>query len=321
MPTTTELSKNENTAITRAIAALSAFDSTQQSFVGFTTHLLHDVYKILLDATVEQLEAYADLVANVSGTMADFEVRMVGDAAAFEARALDYINTVVIPSFGLSPPLTGPVTAPGTPATFPFDPTTIETARTAYAGAVAKIGGQDKDFSAALTTSAGAGGATYTMPTADLIALTIAKLKLDVKSSYDKLVTILKIGMQKLVVTDGEVKTALTWHLHANDSDERSASSTTQAFEQSASSWGVSHAATRSLGLSGKLFGLTFGRTRGSVTTAGASGSRGRTELRVQVVNEKKTAVTDLEVDITGSVTIRFKSETFPPVDPTAVAP
>ena len=32
------------------------------------------------------------------------------------------------------------------------------------------------------------------MPTADLIALTIAKLKLDVKSSYDKLVTILKIG-------------------------------------------------------------------------------------------------------------------------------
>jgi len=308
-----EINKLENSAIGRAIAALSAFDSTQKSFVDFTTHLLHDVFKILLDATIEQLEAYADLVANVSGSLEAFETRMVGDQAAFEARAVTYINEVVIPSFADTTLFPGPVVAAGTPSPFKFDPLKLDAAKAAYAGVVIVAGTTEKAFTDFLTTN--------DMNTPDLIALTVAKLKQDVKGSYDKLVTILKIGMQKLVVTDGEVKTSLTWHLNATDTDEITSSDTSQLFDQRAINWNVSRVAARSSGISGKLFGMTFGRTRGVVTTAGASGSRTRTELKVQVVNEKKTAVTNLNIDITGSVMVHFKSETFPPFDPAAAAP
>ena len=311
-----QINKLEDAAIGRAIASLSSFESTANSFVDFTTHLLHDVFKILLDATIEQLEAYADLVANVSGSLAAYEVRMVGDDDAFEARAIEYINAVIRPSFGDTTSVGVEVVDDTTPASFTFDPDKLEAAKAAFTGVIVVTGTPpntvDKVFEDFLD-NAGA------MTTAELIALCVAKLKQDVKSSYDKLATILKIGMQKLVVTEGEVKTALTWHVDATDTDEIASQNVDQSFDQRAVNWNVSRVGTRSTSLAGQLFGMTLGRTRGAVTTAGAGGSRTRTELKVQVVNEKKTAVTHLDIDITGSVMVRFKSETFPPFDPATV--
>jgi hypothetical protein len=316
-----EINKLENSATGRAIAALSAFDSTQKSFVDFVTHLLHDVFKILLDSTIEQLEAYADLVANVSGSLEAFEARMVGNQAAFEQKAVQYINDVVTPSFAATG-FTGPVVQTGSgssatyaPATFSFDPTKLDAAKAAFVGVIIGTAPNDQDFTKCLATAN-----PNDMTTSDLDALTIAKLKQDVKGSYDKLVTILQMGMQKITVPGGEMAATLTWHVDAADTDEITSSDTSQSFDQRVVNWNVSRAASRSSSLSGKLFGMTFGRTRGVVTTAGASGSRTRTELKVQVVNEKKTAVTHLNVDITGSVTVQFKSETFPPINPTAAA-
>lgn len=43
------------------------------------------------------------------------------------------------------------------------------------------------------------------------------KLKTGVKNSQDLLKTILKIGMQKVVVTNGEIMTKLTFHVDASD--------------------------------------------------------------------------------------------------------
>jgi hypothetical protein len=239
---------------------------------------------------------------------------MVGDDAAFKTRAIEYINTVVRPSFAVSGQAT--VEEDGTPTPFAFDsePTKLDAAKAAFVGVIVVVGTDEKVFADYLI------GATTTMATPDLTTLCIAKLKQDVKGSYDKLATILKIGMQKLVITEGEVKTALTWHVDATDTDEIASQNVDQSFDQRAVNWNVSRVGTRSSSLSGKLFGMTLGRTRGAVTTAGASGSRSRTQLKVLVVNEKKTAVTHLNVDITGSVMVRFKSETFPPFDPAAVA-
>lgn len=311
-----QINQYENAAISRANAQLGHFDATATSFVGFTTHLLHDVFEILLDSTIEQLEAYADLVANVSGSLAAYEVRMVGNDAAFKERAIQYINDVITPSFA-DPNSIGAVVVEGppetfTPASFAFDPSKIEAARTAFTGVIVTDPPPGGTFDDLLGT-----GNTMTM--ANMVALVIAKLKQDVKASYDKLATILKIGMQKLVVTDGEVKTSLTWHVDATDTDEIASQNIDQSFDQRAVNWNVSRVATRSTSLAGQLFGMTLGRARGAVTTAGAGGSRTRTELKVQVVNEKKTAVTHLNVDITESVTVRFKSETFPPFDPATV--
>lgn len=308
-----QINKLEDAAIGRAMASLSSFESTATSFVDFTTHLLHDVFKVLLDATVEQLEAYADLVANVSGSLAAYEVRMVGDDDAFKTRAVQYINDVITPSFAAAGFIGTVVSEGGTPSPFLFDETKVEAAKAAFAGVVVVTGNTENDFANYLNT------ADSSMATLDLIALCVAKLKQDVKGSYDKLATILKIGMQKLVVTEGEVKTALTWHVDATDTDEIASQNVDQSFDQRAVNWNVSRVGTRSNSLAGQLFGMTFGRSRGAVTTAGAGGSRTRTELKVQVVNEKKTAVTHLDIDITGSVMVRFKSETFPPFDPAMV--
>jgi hypothetical protein len=337
-----QINKLEDSAVGRAIQALSAFDSTQKSFVDFTTHLLHDVVRILLDSTIEQLEAYADLVANVSGSVAEFEMRMVGDQTAFEKRALEYLNSVIDPSFTsitFTPPATGVTAAVSgsppnatttyTPASIPFDKTKLDAATAAFGTASILVDDPnstatpkpkvERDFTGLLHDATATPDA-IPLATSDVIALSVAKLRQDVKGSYDKLVTILQVGMQKLTATEVEFKTALTWHLDATDTDEIASQNVEQSFDQRAVNWNVGRVGSRSSSLSGKLFGMTFGRTRGAVNTAGASGSRSRTEFKVQVVNEKKTAVTHLNVDITGSVTVHLKSETFPPITPPAVA-
>ena len=240
---------------------------------------------------------------------------MVGDDDAFKAKAVQYINDVITPSFAAST-FAGPVVAAGTPTPFIFDVAKLDAAKAAFAGVVVGTAPNEKDFDGFLSTTT----PFNEMLAPNLILLCIGKLKQDVEGSYNKLVTILKVGMSKIMVTGGEVTTALTWHVDATDTDEIASSDVSQSFDQRATNWGVSRAASRSSTLSGQLFGMTFGRARGTIFNAGGSASRTRTELKVQLVNEKKTAVTHLNIDITGSVTVRFKSETFPPFDPAVAA-
>ncbi len=336
MPTALDplkINKLESSATGRALKAIDEFGSVSTTFVDFTTGLVRDIFRTLVDSSIEQLEAYAELVAKVSGSLADYEQRVVGTDAEFQARGLDYLKSVIVPSFSSSP--TGTVTMTGTfpsgtysPTTIGLDATKLANFKAAFAGVNADLGhgptaidGASDPTAATPTPVITESGGTYSINTLDLHKFCIAKLKKEVKASYDRLVMILKMGMQKLVVTDGEIKTSLTFHVDASDSDSITSSQVEQDYSQKSTSWGVNGGFGGSRSLSGKLAGNVISRSLGGSISGGVSSNSFKSRLKVNVMNEKKTAVTNTSVDITGGVTIHFKSDYFPSVDPAAVTP
>ena len=308
------INKLEDSAMGRVLGALDQFDTVSNTFIDFTTSLVRDVIRTVTDSTMEQLEAYADLVSKVAGTLQDYEIRMVGSADDFGARGLDYLNQVVRPSLtSLTDEITSsPPYTTFTPPDVDFD-TMADDARSLFAGVSADLGSGEVAFEAALSGSI--------IATADLHKFCVAKIRKDVKGSYDKLVTILKLGMQKIVITEGEVKTSLTYHLDSMDSDELSSTQVEQDILQRTTSWGVKGGFGGSRSLSGKLGGNIISRSLGGSISGGVGQTSNRTKIKINVLNEKKTAVTNSRVDITGSVLLRFKSDYFPSVDPSTVLP
>lgn len=314
-----KINEFEKSATGRAFAALAQFDAVSNTFVDFTTSLVRDVFRTLVDSSIEQLEAYADLVAKVSGSLADFEVRMVGDTAEFNKRGLSFFNDVVLPSFtSITTPYTSSDYSSFTPVgNVVFDLAKLTDVKAAFAGVSADYGAPGSpDLKAFEDKLVGANGDE--MSPADLHKFCVAKLRADVKGSYDKLVMILKLGMQKLVVTDGEIKTSLTFHVDSKDTDELTRTQVEQDYTQKTLNWGVAGGFGGSRKLSGKLSGNIISRSMGGSISGSIGGGSLKTSLKVNVMNEKKTAVTNAAVDITGGVTIHFKSDYFPSVDPSA---
>lgn len=321
------INKLESSALGRVLGALEQFDTISNTFVDFTTSLVRDVIRTVTDSTMEQLEAYADLVAKVAGTLQDYEVRMVGSSADFDIRALDYMNEVVLPSLTA---LTSSLTpTPAVPPYTSFSVTDVDfgaktaDAQALFAGVSADFGAGPVAFEARLSLVAGGpfDPAGTFMSTLDLHEFSVAKLRKDVKDSYDKLVMILKLGMQKIVITEGEVKTTLTYHLDSSDTDELTSTQVEQDILQRTTSWGISGGFGGSRKLSGKLGGNIISRSLGGSISGGVGQTTNRTNIKINVMNEKKTAVTNSSVDITGSVLLRFKSDYFPSVDPTTIQP
>jgi hypothetical protein len=324
MPASEALKINnfENSATGRAFAALAQFDSVSDTFVDFTTSLVRDVFRTLIDSSIEQLEAYADLVAKVSGTLQDFEARMVGDTTEFNKRGLSFLNEVVLASFtSITTPYTTNDYITFTPNTnITFEALKLADAKAAFAGITVDYGTPGSPDPKAFEDKL-VGALTDEMTPGDLHKFSVAKIRKDVKGSYDKLIMILKLGMQKLVVTDGEIKTSLTFHVDSKDTDELTSTQVQQDYTQKTLNWGVAGGFGGSRKLSGKLSGNIITRSLGGSISGSIGGGSLKTSLKVNVMNEKKTAVTNAAVDITGGVTIHFKSDYFPSVDPAAITP
>lgn len=338
-----QLNSLENSAAGRALAAVGDISGALDDFTDFTVSLVENVFKVVIDSTLDQLEAYAELVASVSGSLADYEARMLGNSAGQEQKGLDYINEVIIQQFSTSNTLAtlDKVKAHGN-MTIPFDKAKVSALRTLLSGIQATVAVSElPDNSAAkvddtsytkpptqppnasvlfdevLKVDNVTNPTTWEIDASHLHRFALAKLKKEVKASYDKLVVVLKLGMQKVVITDGEIATSLTFHTDSTDSD--SLDSTTAETESDVRSRGFT-ASLRGRGSgsrSGPLSGGIISRSLGGSISASGGASRVRSKLKVNVVNEKKAAVTNLSVDITGRVKICFRTDAFPSYDAT----
>jgi len=334
-----QLNKLENSAAGRAMAAVGNLSATLTQFTDFTADLVHDVFKVVVDSTMEQLEAYADLVAKVSGSLAQYEDRMLGNATTQKQKALDYINQIIIKEF--CPSTQAPLTmadVDSASATLLFDPPKVTALRTLMAGVQATIkvselpndSAAKKDdpsyekpvsptgealvqFDEALRTIATPEEWSIVVP--HLHAFALAKLKKDVKASYDRLVVLLKLGLQKVVVTDGEISTSLTFHTDSTDSDEFNTSNVESEVDTRSRGFTVALGAAGNRRRSGPLGQSIINRSLGGSISGSGGMSRVRSKLKVNVVNEKKVAITNLSVDITGRVMLRFRTDFFPLID------
>src|SRR5262249_52301532 len=162
------------------------------------------------------------------GTLAEYEYKSLGGDTG--AAALKYANEVVLPTFGLldgqgnPPQLTAATDTAGnltfTPTTISFDPAKLADLHGSFARvtplappapasstALTKEGTLDQALVKTFDTTDPSKLTALAMPAAALYAFAVAKLQHEVKASYDKIVSILKLGMQKIVVTKGKIAT------------------------------------------------------------------------------------------------------------------
>ena len=274
-------------------------------FVEFTIDLVKGVYRTIVEASMEQLSAYADFVSKIAKTVQEYETEVLGDATEQDKQAYDYIKNVL----GFTIPMTGTPLVPDPTGVITLTNEQVTSLQQHFVGIKATSSLVEISSSEVILINAGSDAATHPkkITLSDLKAFVIAKLKKGVKDSYDLIKTILKIGMQKVVVTNGEIHTKLTFHVDASDTYERTASE----YNQKASNWGVRGGLSASKGFAGTLRGATVSNLIGGSISGGYSSSK----LSVSVVNEKSTAATNITVDILGEVRIMFRTETFPSIE------
>lgn len=286
--------------IDKGLEAITKLESI--GFVEFTTNLVRDVYRVIVEASMEQLNAYADFVAKIAKPLTEYQIEVLGDSTEQDKKASDYIKNVLGFSFGSSTtdiPLTD---EQETSLQQHFLGVTVPDDNDAN---------KSIDISTVITEESGAKKITLD----NLKKFVIAKLKKGVKDSYDLIKTILKIGMQKVVVTNGEIRTKLTFHVDATDTYTKTASE----YDQKASNWGISGFISGRLGkakseLAGRESRIASAMT-GNFIGGGISGGYGSSKLKVKVVNETSTAATNINIDILGEVKIIFRTDTFPSIE------
>lgn len=268
----------------RALAAASQLEKI--GFVDFTVDLVKGVYEVIVNASMEQLEAYAELVTKVSKSLEEYQDEVLGpDETEKQEKAENYITEVL----GFKKQDTYTLTDDQATAL-----------REHLAGISVQEDEQNKGIDDYITVS----GTSKEITHENLVKIVLEKLKKSTEHSYDLLKTILKIGMQKVVVTNGEIRTKLTFHIDASDDYSK----TSNQYSNNSSGWGIGGGLSGSgTGLVGKIFGASLG--------IGLSGGYSSRKLSVNVVNEKSTSATNVNVDILGEVRINFRTETFPAIE------
>jgi hypothetical protein len=307
-------------------AARGAAGAPFQSFVDFTTGLIHGVFETLVDTATEQMRAYVDLVTAVSGTLKDYQDKTLGDA---DAASVKYLNEFVVPEFVSNPPAT-PLDATGWKATGSMEivRTKVESLIKIYDGVTidgATISSPRKVLTDGLSNEESTSTAAITITRKDLFDFTKALLLRGVSRSFDELKALLQMGLMRVVPKQGFVETALMFDVTATDTSEQSSTQTDvdtashfQSFNVNASLFGSRTTNTRSfLGL--RAIGSSIA---GSISGGYGSGSSS-SHYGVKVVNDKSTSVTNVETNITGRVHIDFITDYFPllPLTPPPVQP
>lgn len=303
------------TAAERAIR-LASEQAPFTNFVDFTSNLVREIFRTLVDTTREQIETYVDMFEQISGGHAGFIAKNVGD---LDVAALRYLNEVVRPTYTTE---ASDITMSGT-TTLTFNPATV-TLKTAelpaltesFGGIAVEIGDADNpqvpdDFSQAIVPASTSGG-DPTISVAHLHAFAKALIERTARRSFDELQALLRIGLARVVPNKGFIETAMTYSIETRETSETSSTTTTTTSAEQSRGFNVGG----------------FTATRGSVATelfrsainrklAGRySNARSSSTLRVNVVNEKSTAATNLDIDITGRVRIDFITDYFPLLPP-----
>jgi hypothetical protein len=304
------ISKLEDSAAGRALQA--ATHAPLSNFVDFTSTLVANVFDTLVDNSIKQTRAYADLVASVAGTVTDFETKTLG--GTIDEAALKYLADVVLPTYGgtASPALT--TATPTGSTTF----TNLEVAQ-AYAGVTALVGSTpppvERVFSDPAVFVVGTGtNPIGTIASVDLVAFTKALLRKQVRRTYDDLRALVALGVQYIVIDNGTLKTSLTFHTDSVDSSSSDTTNTRTDYSTRARNFGGYIARRGNTSFGGKIGGFFLGRSVSNSFGGSYSDNSYSSTLNVNLVNEKTSAVTNLSIDISGSLELHFRTNSFPAV-------
>ena len=253
-------------------------------FVQFTAGLITGTFDAIIGATIKQMEAFADLVSDLAKTLAQFQAENVSDAeinAHLAERYPDGLGgTVVRANFTFQDTAADPNT--GAPAKTKTEK--LQEVVDALKTATANL----KTPATPLNLTVIAGADKFTASQITLIRAAIGALL--ATSMMDHLQAIAREGMARIVVTDGEILTRLTFNVTTTEVQTTQAN---QFHQDSAGAYINGGIRRRSWGVSG-----------------GASWN----QFNVRTVNESTFDALTMSTQMIGQVNVKFRTQTFSPV-------
>lgn len=274
-----------DTTIEGALDALTSVNKI--GFTEFTTGLVTGVFNTIVDASLRQMVAYADLVSSVSKSVSDFTLEALGPNQENVTFAIENDLNLTIPE-GNTPTIKLNEAQFQT-VTNTFSSTLVDGKAITADGNLTKLEGTPKAASITL---------------AKLKPFVVQKITDEATTKYNFLRTLLQLGMQKVVVDKGHIKTKLTFSIDASQKQSSlSSDKTNRTSENSfASGGGIGTGTGIFAGAGGVLIGGGIG--------LGISNSS--KSLNVNIVNERSSSATNLSADIIGEVMIQFRTDSFP---------
>lgn len=227
-----------------ARATLDAID-----FPNFVSGLIQGTFQAIVDSSVQQMQAYAEMLKQVASTVDTFMAENVSDGMARDYLADRYGDVV------------SRDTSSGTPRL---------SVNAAAAG---------RELPSFFTDLGFAAPEDLSDDTVDDVVVPAARRSL-AEQRQQTLATMVLMGINRVVVNDGEITAKLVFHVDASEATE-------VRFDQTKTTVG------------------TMARTAGtSPFTAQA--------ILVNTTNVNAQSDINVRTDLTGQVTVRFRSETFP---------
>lgn len=255
-------------------------------FAEFTAGLINGTFDAVVGATVKQMEAYAKLVADLSKTLEQFQAENVSDAQVTQYLAERYPDgqggTCVRPAYEFKDVQDDPKTgATKIEAKQQLrDVVNALIAETSNLESGIKITEADLKLDPAATS--------FTADQVTRIRAAIGRLL--ASSLYQHLRNMARDGMARIVVTEGEIMSKLTFSI-----------STTEMQQKQKDNYNENLNRTQ-VGVGGNGFWWR------------AKASTDNTNLNVNSMNEKSFDSTLMKAEMIGEVKVRFKTESFPPI-------
>ena len=228
-----------------ARATLNAID-----FVSFVSSLVEGTFRAIVDASIQQMEAYAELLKNVAKTVDQFMNDNISDGQVKDYLADEHPDVFTRDSSNGAP--------------------VLKVNRNGSAPAQLPSFLQDLGFQAPQDIDDGS---------VDDVVVPAAKRSL-AEQRQQTLATMVLMGINRVVVDDGEILAKLMFHIDATETTA-----------------------------------LKFDQTKTTVGNMASTGGRSQfTAQGVMVNTTSLNAQSDLNVraDLTGQVSVKFRSETFP---------
>ncbi|MBK7535324.1 MAG: hypothetical protein IPI49_08085 [Myxococcales bacterium] len=230
-------------------------------FPAFVSGLVNGVFRAVVDASIDQMKAYAELLAACSKTVDEFARDNITEGAARDAVRNRFPGSVTLDTSG-------------------------ENAR--------------------LRLSEGATGddltAAYQLDLLDLdsdegeaVLLAAAKLQL-ARERQQLMATMVLLGINRIVVTNGQINAKVVFDMRADDSAKRRAEAELHDEQKSASSAGAAAVAWSPWGAGGGY----------------AHSSQSHVATVSSAVDDTSEARAEVKAQLSGDVQLKFKSETFP---------
>lgn len=252
-------------------------------FPKFVGGLIKNVFQAIVESSIEQMRAYGELIANVAKTTDQFMQDNIGEAAGRDFLAESYPDTIAIETGSNSESFEGEEPSGATAAT--SKATTVGENPEVRLAEISR----NLNLSPPVTD--------ITDANAELRLVTAARLQM-AKSRQQLLSSMVMLGINRIVITDGSITAKVIFSMRASDKAKRNY--TAQMNDRNATSEKNTTHVDYGAWFSPVSAGMTNEFSTEHVATVGSA------------VDETSESKAEVKANLSGEVRVNFKSDYLP---------